>query len=63
MPKKELKEKEEKKEETKTLVVKQLPKQEVKSFEGDDGNMYDLMTTDEAIQEILEKVREIHKAI
>lgn len=62
MPKKE-KAKEEKEEETLTLVVSKLPKQEVRSGLAEDGKQYDLITTDEAIQEILLKVREIHKAI
>lgn len=62
MPKKEEKVKEETKE-PETLVVSELPKQEVSGFVGEDGKKYTLVKMEDAITEILIKVREIHEAI
>jgi len=53
----------EKEVESKLLIVGELPKQELREITSDDGTVYKLMLPDEAIQEILEKVREIHKAV
>jgi|24BtaG_2_1085350.scaffolds.fasta_scaffold01514_4 hypothetical protein len=54
--KKDLSELPEKKEE-KTLVVAELPKQEIRQAEGEDGEIYNLITKEEALLEILENSR------
>lgn len=65
-----LKEKEKSKEETKEvkesigiLVMDEIPKQDVRIVTDDSGNKYEVVTTAEAIQEILEKIRKIEKAL
>lgn len=54
---------EEKQEKPRLLVVQQLPTQNIREYEDGEGNKFDLITTDEALTEILEKVREIHKSV
>lgn len=66
MPKKEKNkdeniEKEEK--ELPTLVVNELPTKELRKVRLEDGKEYELVTVQEAIQEILIKVRTIESAI
>ena len=56
-------EKPKKKEEPEILVVNELPTQPIRKVEGDDGKEYELITRDEAIKEILSKVKELHKNI
>ena len=65
-----LKEREKSKEETKEvkesigiLVMDEIPKQDVRIVTDDSGNKYEVVTTAEAIQEILEKIRKIDKAL
>jgi len=53
----------EKQKEEKLLVVSELPQVPTRKVEGDDGNTYNLTTVNEAIQEILETVRELKKGI
>ena len=58
----------EKKEEPKvtaveTVVVTELPKQDVRSFVGQNGVEYHVVTIDEALTEILETVRSIKKSV
>lgn len=43
------------------LVVNELPKSPIRAYEGEDGKVYDLITTNEAIKEILEGVRAIRR--
>ena len=45
------------------VVVSELPTQELREIVGEDGTVYEVVTAPEAIKEILEKVREIHKAV
>lgn len=45
------------------LVVKELPTEEVTTIEGRDGKVYKLITEQQALQEILIKIREIHGAL
>lgn len=54
---------EDKKAEEKTLVVQELPQTPTRKVKGEDGNIYNLMTIDEAISEILEIIRELKKGI
>jgi len=53
----------EKEQEEKLLVVSELPQVQTRKVQGDDGNIYNLTKTNEAIQEILETVRELKKGI
>lgn len=46
----------------KTLVVKDLPQTQVRRVTGEDGKEYNLVTVEEAITEILDKVTELSKA-
>ena len=46
-----------------TLVVKELPTQEVKAGVDKEGNEYQLVTSDEALTEILEKIRKIYSTL
>lgn len=57
--------KEEKKEEKviKTIVVESLPTQAYNRTVDDKGNEYDLITRDEAINEILEIARQLKKGL
>jgi hypothetical protein len=48
---------------SKTLVVENLPTQQINKAIGDDGNEYDLITRDEALTEILETVRSLKKGL
>lgn len=50
-----------KKEEERETVVTELPQLPTRRIKGDDGVIYNLTTQNEAIQEILELVREILK--
>jgi len=52
-----------KKVESKTVVVDELPTQQVRTFVGEDGENYNVVTISEALQEILEGVRLIKKSI
>lgn len=45
------------------VVVPELPQVPTRKVLGDDGKEYDLVTLTEAVKEILEKVREIEKAV
>jgi len=45
------------------VVVNELPTQELKEIVGEDGTVYEVVTAQEALKEILEKVRDIHKAL
>jgi hypothetical protein len=54
--------KEESKEE-KTIVVRELPQQSVNTAEDDKGNKFNLLTTEEALTIILEKVTKIEKSV
>ena len=45
------------------LVVKELPKQEIKKFTDEEGKEYEVLTIEEALTEILTKITEIHKAL
>ena len=47
----------------KTLVVAQIPTQEVRTLLGDDGSTYNVLSTDEALTEILETVRLLKKGL
>jgi hypothetical protein len=47
----------------KTLVVKDLPQTQIRRVTGEDGNEYNLVTVEEAITEILEKITELSKAM
>ena len=51
------------KKEEKLLIVTDLPEVKTRTVEGSDGNTYNLVTTNEAIQEILEISRELKKGI
>ena len=53
----------EEKKETNFLIVKDLPKQEIRKFTDDEGKEYEVLTIEEALTEILTKVTEIHKAL
>lgn len=57
-------EKEEKKKDKprETLVVNQLPTQQIRTADLNEKT-YDLLTTDEALTEILEHVRAVRKAV
>jgi len=48
---------------TELRVLKELPTQEITKGKDDEGNEYEFVTTEEAIKEILIKIREIHKAL
>ncbi len=50
------------KEEVKVEVVAQLPTNPIRQVEAE-GQKYELLTTNEALTEILEKVRRIDKAL
>jgi len=52
---------EETKKEIKTLVVSQLPKVDARSYIDDEKNEFVILTTEEALTEILEKVRKLEK--
>lgn len=45
------------------LVVNELPTQELREITGEDGTVYEVVTAQEAIKELLVKVRDIHKAV
>ena len=45
------------------LVVPELPQVPTRTFEGEDGKTYDLMTYGETLKELLEKVRVIEEKI
>lgn len=47
--------------EEREAVVTELPQAPARQIRGEDGNVYDLVTQNEAIQEILESVRELLK--
>jgi len=47
----------------KTLVVQQLPTEQIKKVIGDDGIEYNLLTIEEAISEILEVVKQLKKGL
>ncbi len=53
----------EKEQEEKILVVPELPQTPTRKVQGEDGNIYNLITMNEAIQEILEITRELKKGI
>ena len=55
------KEKKQEKQENDFLIVPELPQTPVRVIEGEEGKKYDLITTQEALKEILESVREIKK--
>lgn len=57
------KKKERKKLNPKFIVVPELPNQPVNRIIGEDGKEYLLITRDEAIAEILEKVRKLDKLL
>lgn len=46
-----------------TLVVTQLPTEQVRNALGNDGKEYELVTIEEAITEILEKVRKLERVL
>jgi len=50
--------KETKEEDAQVLVVKELPKQDITKIIGEDGKTYELVTIEDAVTEILKKVRE-----
>jgi len=52
---------EETKKEIKTLVVSQLPKVDARSYIDDEKNEFVILTTEEALTEILERVRKLEK--
>lgn len=54
---------EEKEDSAETLVVKQLPQQPAREISDEEGNSYKAMTTEEAVKELLERVRKIEKAV
>ena len=60
MPKDETKEEKIKKS---VLVVSELPTQQVRNAVDKDGNEYDVLTTEEALTEILSLVRQIKKSV
>ena len=43
------------------LVVPELPKKEIRDTKDDDGNEYEFITYNEALQEILETIRLLKK--
>lgn len=45
------------------VVVNQLPTEVYREIVDSEGKEYSLITTEEAIKEILIKIREIHKAL
>lgn len=47
----------------KTLVVKELPSQQINKVKDDKGEEFNLMTTEEALTLILEKLTKIEKAV
>ena len=49
--------------EVKRLVVTELPKQEVKTVTNEKGEEFELLTIDEALTEILQKINDIKKAV
>jgi len=53
----------EKEKEEKLLVVSELPQAPMRKVQGEDGDVYNLITKEEAILEILETVRELKKGI
>lgn len=55
--------KKEEKKEIKTVVVAQLPTQSVTKARDEEGNEFNLITMEEAITEILERVRELKKGL
>ena len=57
------KEKKVEKELIETVVVKEFPTQKVNRGVGDDGKEYQLITVEEALTEILNRVREIEKSV
>ena len=50
-------------EDEKLLVVKELPEVATRKIQGEDKKIYNLITQDEALLEILEIVRELKKGI
>ena len=54
---------EKEKAEEKLLVVSELPQAPMRKVQGEDGKLYNLITKEEAILEILETVRELKKGI
>jgi len=62
--KKKEKVKEEEKQKEEDLVVAELPQQPTRQVISEDGKtLYNLITRDEALTEILEKTRETHKSL
>jgi len=57
------KDKTEREEDTKTLVVKELPTQQITKFKGEDDVEYEVLTIEEALTEILAKVKENNKIL
>jgi hypothetical protein len=53
----------EKEKQEKELVVTELPSQQVRTVIGENGEAYKLITINEAIQEILESVRELKRLV
>jgi hypothetical protein len=51
------------KKEGSTIVVKELPKVDARTLTEDNGTLHPILTEEEAIGEILEKVRAIFKAV
>jgi hypothetical protein len=50
-------------EENNFLVVSELPQTQVRVVKAEDGKTYDLITTEEAVKEILETIRLISKSV
>ena len=49
--------------EKKTVVVNQLPTEQIRNVSDKDGNEFELLTIEEAITEILEKIRKLEKVL
>lgn len=47
----------------KTIVVKELPTQQINKAKDESGIEFDLLTTEEALTLILEKINKIEKAV
>jgi hypothetical protein len=45
------------------IVVPELPQVATRTVQGENGEIYELITLTEAIKEILEKVREINEKV
>lgn len=53
----------EEEEKEKTIVLNEIPKEPMRKVRTEEGELINIIDRDEALTEILEKIREIHKTI